>query len=570
MNSKTIALAILLLASTLFAKPTYLPPLELKSKASNDVLDFLNEQKQVSDTIIKKSSARDILGRIKKSSNSGQNEAYYIMRPQRTLDVHISPIQASREIQPISGRFEINGNGEKKYWLDGNRISEDDYFRNVENRREKFVPIQQYQASLTASEIETLLNGPEPVYIDIVRKPILDSYTLYTTIFGYSEITSHAHANGYKGQGIGVFFNDEGCSDPVGYNSGYYVLLNTCSNGVRKHPTAVAKTISTTAPLATLYAYDGLGIGFLSSLNMDAHNPTIEISSHSWHYLPSNGVYSGNDKDVDNYIYNNRLISFYAAGNISSSDTTDFVGSPGLALNTIAVGAVNPSNNNYVSYSKWKNSNIGNQKPEMANYTDFYFPNINIDVWNGYFNGTSASTPYTAGIFADLLSQYGFFKRHPELVKAWIVSSEKIPIGNASSHDLDNNSEAARGIIRYSSIAWNHRYRYWSGSNSCCFDNNNKITFTENDIASNTHYRIAIAWLTSGDYVISNNSIAQDIDLRVYQNGSLLESSISAQNPFEVVDFTTTSNADLKIEIYRYANSGTDNVILGYTLWNDF
>lgn len=49
-----------------------------------------------------------------------------------------------------------------------------------------------------------------------------------------------------------------------------------------------------------------------------------------------------------------------------------------------------------------------------------------------------------------------------------------------------------------------------------------------------------------------------------------LESSISAQNPFEVVDFTTTSNADLTIEIYRYANSGTDNVILGYTLWNDF
>jgi len=34
--------------------------------------------------------------------------------------------------------------------------------------------------------------------------------------------------------------------------------------------------------------------------------------------------------------------------------------------------------------------------------------------------------------------------------------------------------------------------------------------------------------------------------------------------------FTTTSNADLTIEIYRYANSGTDNVILGYTLWNDF
>lgn len=568
MNSKTIALAILLLVSTLFAKPTYLPPLELKSKASNDVQAFLNGEKLTADTVIKKSSARDILGRIKKSSNNGKNEAYYVMRPQRTLDVHISPIQASREIQPVSGRFEINANGEKKYWLDGNRISEEDYFRNVENRREEFVPEQQYQASLTASEIEALLNGPDPVFIDIVREPVFDYYTDYTVIFGYSEITSHAHSNGYKGQGIGIYFDEYGCSNPVGYNSGYYVLVNSCTHGYQMHPTAVATTLSKTAPMATLYAQDGSGAGNLSSLNMDAYNPSIEISSHSWHYS-TNGVYSSYDKIFDNYIYNNGLISFVASGNIKDDDTTTLVGSPGLALNTIAVGAINPSNNNFASYSKWRNSNVGNQKPEMGNYAEFLFP-INIDIWNGKFAGTSASTPYSAAMIADLLSQYGFFKRHPELVKAWIVSSEKIPIGNASSYDLDNNSVAAKGIIRYSSIAWNHRYRYWSGSNSCCFDNNNKITFTETDIVSNTHYRIAIAWLTSGDYVASNNSISQDIDLRVYQNGSLLEFSISAQNPFEVVDFTTTSNADLTIEIYRYANSGSDNVILGYTLWNDF
>ena len=76
MNFTTIVLATLLLTSTLLAKPTYLPPLELKSKASNDVLIFLNEQKQVPDTVIKKSSARDILGRIKKSSNNGTNETF--------------------------------------------------------------------------------------------------------------------------------------------------------------------------------------------------------------------------------------------------------------------------------------------------------------------------------------------------------------------------------------------------------------------------------------------------------------------------------------------------------------
>lgn len=567
MNSRTIALATLLLTSTLFAKPTYLPPLELKSKASNDVQAFLNGEKLTADTVIKKSSARDILGRIKKSSNNGKNEAYYVMRPQRTLDVHISPIQASREIQPVSGRFEINANGEKKYWLDGNRISEEDYFRNVENRREEFVPEQQYQASLTASEIEALLNGPDPVFIDIVREPIFDYYTDYTVIFGYSEITSHAHSNGYKGQGIGIYFDEYGCSNPVGYNSGYYVLVNTCTHGYQMHPTAVATTLSKTAPMATLYAQDGSGAGNLSNLNMDAYNPSIEISSHSWHYS-TNGVYSSYDKIFDNYIYNNGLISFVASGNIKDDDTTTLVGSPGLALNTIAVGAIDPSNNNFASYSKWRNSNVGNQKPEMGNYAEFLFP-VSIDIWNGKFAGTSASTPYSAAMIADLLSQQDFYKRHPELVKALIISGEKIPIGNAYTYDADNYSKAARGIIRASSIIWNHRLAYWSGSNSCCFDNNNKITFTESGISSGVHYRIAIAWLTSGDYVISNNTISQDIDLRVYQNGVLLDASISAQNPFEVVDFTTTSSSDLTVEIHRYANSGSDNVILGYSFWND-
>lgn len=47
------------------------------------------------------------------------------------------------------------------------------------------------------------------------------------------------------------------------------------------------------------------------------------------------------------------------------------------------------------------------------------------------------------------------------------------------------------------------------------------------------------------------------------------ENTMSLDNSFEVVDFTTTSNADLTIEILRYANSGSDNVILGYSFWED-
>ncbi len=45
--------------------------------------------------------------------------------------------------------------------------------------------------------------------------------------------------------------------------------------------------------------------------------------------------------------------------------------------------------------------------------------------------------------------------------------------------------------------------------------------------------------------------------------------SNSSDDPFEVVDFVTSSNSDLTIVILRYANSGADDVILGYSFWND-
>lgn len=59
-------------------------------------------------------------------------------------------------------------------------------------------------------------------------------------------------------------------------------------------------------------------------------------------------------------------------------------------------------------------------------------------------------------------------------------------------------------------------------------------------------------------------------DLHIEQNGKEIKSSISANNSFEVVDFVTTSNAPLTIRIYRYSNSGSGNVLLGYHMRENF
>ncbi len=80
------------------------------------------------------------------------------------------------------------------------------------------------------------------------------------------------------------------------------------------------------------------------------------------------------------------------------------------------------------------------------------------------------------------------------------------------------------------------------------------------------HCRAAISWLTSGQYAGENKSLAQDIDLIVYQGTMELASSTSTYNPFEVIDFYTQSNAHLRFEIERFTNSFSDNVVLGFTM----
>ena len=483
------------------------------------------------------------------------------------MEVDVAYLGNHKPSARISGRYEYQGDS-SKFWFNGNLVSKNEYFELFDKSVNKTFRNPGFRKTMTAGEIEELLNGPQKVFIQKASDIIDDNFLDYDIIFGLSEISTHAHVNGYKGAGIGVYFDENGCPHSGNVNSLCYTQVSPCANGVRIHPTGVAVTFQRTAPEAMLY-----GFGSYDTIpNPYLYNPYIVIGSHSWSkslYAP----YSSSDARFDSYVYDERVVTFFAAGNTTLQDTSHLVANPALAPNVIAVGAVSPTNHYYKTYSKSINSSLGNQKPEVGNYAEFIFPDAadftddGGAVWNKRFDRTSAATPYTAGLTADLFSQHPFFIWHPEVVKALFLSSEKTPIVNADSHD--DNISAAKKIPTYSSMAWNHRVAYWNDDNDCCFDNNHKITIVESGISANSHYRIAIAWLTNPDYIVVHNTLSQDIDLFVYQNNQLIQYSASSNDPFEVVDFTTTTNADLTIEIVRYANSGNDDVILGYSFWND-
>lgn len=567
MSYKQTILAVLCLISVIYAKRDYLPPLQLENIISEPVLRFLENNEGSKYQAITRSSSRDVLGRRICSQNQPSN---YVLLPEETLNVDVAFLSESKPIKNHFGRYETK-DGIPSYWFNGEKVSKDNFVKLTKSTLDTSYQETGFRAKLTASEIRDLISGSKKVFIQEAYEIVEDYSVNYSVIFSLSEVNL-AHDSLYKGYGIGIYFDENGCPESHNYNSNNYFQIDGmqgCTQNEKYHPTGVVTILQKTAPDAMVYGYKNVN----KLPTPFAYTPWISIGSHSWSHN-TDSVYSPTDMKFDDDVYNNRVAHFFAAGNQNMYGGNYSVTAPATAFNVIAVGAVSPTNGGYASYSRWENSTMDNQKPEVGNYAEFIFPNVysftdgDNRTWNGEFKQTSAATPYTAAIAAIMMNKRPILQWHPEILKALFIASEKIPITNADTYDQDNMSEAAKGISTFSSMS-NAKLNYWIGNNSCCFDSNNKITFTETGIHSNTHYRIAISWLTSGSYISTNHSISQDLDLRVYQNNHLLAYSISIDNPYEVVDFTTDSNSDLTIVIHRHANSGDDNVILGYSLWED-
>jgi hypothetical protein len=578
-------------------KDEYVPPYDPNVVIiSPDVEKWMNEQLANDGEKRTVEIKTDLLGRAKSNagkivqSTKGAEVKYIAESPKQKRLVRISEMHTPQiEMEPMHGRYEYNPETkEHSYYLNDKKLSLKEYENimekyheklNSQNKGKRNLPVPGvinenelgWTALMTAEEISILIKNYKELAIDDYKE--VTGGASASSILSTIQLSTHAWPNNYKGSGIGIHVVEANCSDssfPIADPSRY---ISMCSGTTDTHHSKVVNVLQHAAPLARIIGFKGSSFPMSNSiLNLFP----AEIATHSYAQCLSQvtaaeaGRYKNNDMEMDNYIYNNRKIHFVGAGNKSNSlncdgvcsphcDTTSYVTSPGKALNAITVGAVQPEFNKYAWYSKWKNSEVGNEKPELAMYT-----NIDMGIY-GLISGTSAATPLAAGFLATILSQHPFCKKQPAMMKASLMIAEKIPIQEAASFDLDNYRGAARGVVNYSTIAWGTGGAWWSGGNSSFFNSNNEITFIENNVQANRRHKIAIAWLSEGNYVLQNKRIQQDLDLRVYQNGQLLASSSSASNPFEIVDFVPPSNAPLTIVIYRFRNGG-GNVVLGYNI----
>ena len=514
------------------------------------------------------------------------------------------------------GVFEFRSNDkgtmERTYFLNGVKHTESEYLSLIQNVEDNDAPRKAFKNSYISKFNKIINDKSKSVDGVTVTKTThessgLDSYSheftcscsksvvesckyneieepyvfkSYTTVVKNSNLYKYFIQSGGKGKNIGVSFTENDLPHPsFGID---YVKIGNCSSGFPSninHGAKVARTVKTLAPKATLY---GVTVSCSDSvvpvaLPIDGYDrvPKIYIGNHS--YGQGGSVYDvSKSRFIDDFVYNTRTIEIASAGNEGMYNYANF-SENARGVNVISVGAVH----NDLTYDRsssrvnpsYPKSDSTYAKPEIANYADLLFPQADVftvskgsrtDVLTPFFRQTSSATPYTTATVALLLEKFPFYKWHPEVVKALLITSSVKKINDAEQHDQDNvEYKVAMGVPDGKAMAQNNRSRFWNGNNEEFFNSNGQISFTESDIEPNKKYRVAIAWLSSGTYVSESGRLSQDLDLYVNQNGVRVGYSNSYANPFEFVEFTSNSDRPVTITISRFRNDG-GRVLLGY------
>ena len=536
-------------------------------RMDENVKRFVEKQKNSTQNI-KISSNKDILGR----SLNGSKPLVFKVNPAdyQTKKVVLTEFSNNNtaNYKAIYKRVERTDNS-SKFFIDGTEVSKSDFHSIAKKHRKDYLKGIRNSSStrilnLTAQEIENEVSKNKNVFISEYQEPELlasngtSPYIIDYKIRNRSGITNNALSKGFKGQNINILFRENSILDcDLVYNLSNFTWLGNssymCTQGPNPdmtHAANVYNVLHATAPEANIYG--------INSTPTESIIEAYDIHIINWSIaFGKSPNYHANDKIVDKLIYNTRTIGIAAAGN---NGYKGFVASPSKGFNVISVGAVQPTTD-YVYYNITSSKNgtqFNNDKPEIVNYVDFRFPN------GLEFSGTSAASPYTAGMVADLLSQFPELKWEPATVKAALLTWCTRAVNNP---DFDKDiSDFKAQIPFYQKEPMNWVYSMWNGlTNNDFFNKNNKIIFTDS-FTKGKRYRVAISWLTNGEYKDTDDSISQDLNLIIKRNGKIIASSLSKNNTFELIDFEAPYTGEYTIEIFRYKNRNTnEKVAIGYS-----
>ena len=279
-------------------------------------------------------------------------------------------------------------------------------------------------------------------------------------------------------------------------------------------------------------------------------------------------------KKLDNFIYNYRTVEFTPAGNygIDGTSSQGNISSMGQAANAITVGSVEPKTQQITNYTSTKNYNGGSLKPEIYNFSHQTIGGLRRTykqnatgreyVYYPFFYGTESSAALTAGMVAYLLEVNPFYRWHPEVVKAMLLTSDGYAINPPYPSNSVMESVPSFTYLVFDDVGskpnFDYDSRYWNGSIEKLKTRTNandqkEIWFVTKNLGSSTKpASAAISWLSSGNDISYIGRIPQDFDLTVYgSNNSNYEkytkqganlNGFNFDNPGDYIDGSNRSN----------------------------
>jgi hypothetical protein len=345
-----------------------------------------------------------------------------------------------------------------------------------------------------------------------------------------------------------------------------------CSS-VSGHSTAVAGVIRSThstvrgvAPGALLWAGGSCsGSGSeLQNRSTAAADWGARVLNLSWG-SDTSLTPGANDRFYDGMVINRWRTVVVAAGNTGGAGCKDGtngnVWSPGLGYNVLTVGNFDDRNtflwNDDVmnSCSNWRNpkSTRGDrQKPEVAAPGTDINTTTNSSPWTGAeWTGTSFSAPMVTGTVALLLQTNSGLTDWPEAIRAILMTSA---LHNVEGSTRLSEYDGAGGI----DASWAYYLaKRSSGSNWGAQDytcsSATDLDVTSMSLSSGKQFRATITWDNDPSYSNYSSQPSADLDLQVIgPSGTVVASSASYDNTYEIVDFTPSVSGTYKLRVKKY------------------
>jgi hypothetical protein len=362
----------------------------------------------------------------------------------------------------------------------------------------------------------------------------------------------------------------------------------TDANNPGGHATMVAGVIASTHPLDRGIAPAAQLI--LSANSQDLNNDAKNVAAFewargnggnpinmSWGQICPDGQQNFMSRYVDWATRNLGAASVISAGNQHPACPSVMrVSAPGLAWTAITVGAIDDHDNgfwsgdNMAGFSRWENSAFapGMEKPEVVavgvnrRTTDA----LGVDhLTPAGVNGTSFSAPAVTGQVTLMYARQPGQNGWPETDKAAVLASAFHDIEAGRSRDgvgavMDNISDDTYRFGRYRNASFNL---------AAATDLNYLDAMS---LVAGQRVRVAIAWDSRSAGGAGPDTLGADLDLRVRapNNVTIVASSISIQNTWELVDFVAPTTGLYDILIHKFSSeAGFSSTYVG-TAWSIF